>query len=129
MEFTPLSLVYDVCIISALIVVAKVVRARIAVFQKLFIPTALIAGFLGVILGKYGFDVLPLSDQASNYAGILIAVLFATMYLGKREKSGFREMFKSVGDTFLLNSAAEIMQYGLALVIGAFLFAFGRLFC
>ena len=59
MEFTPLSLVYDVCIISALIVVAKVVRARIAVFQKLFIPTALIAGFLGVILGKYGFDVLP----------------------------------------------------------------------
>lgn len=45
MEFTPLSLVYDVCIISALIVVAKVVRARIAVFQNLFIPTALIAGF------------------------------------------------------------------------------------
>lgn len=124
MEFTPLSLVYDVCIISALIVVAKIIRARIAIFQNLFIPTALIAGFLGVILGKYGFNVLPLSDQASNYAGILIAVLFATMYLGKREKSGFREMFKSVGDTFLLNSAAEIMQYGLALVIGAFLFAF-----
>lgn len=55
MEFTPLSLVYDVCIISALIVVAKVIRARVALFQNLFIPTALIAGFLGVILGKYGF--------------------------------------------------------------------------
>lgn len=47
MEFTPLSLVYDVCIISALIVVAKVIRARVALFQNLFIPTALIAGFFG----------------------------------------------------------------------------------
>ena len=70
MEFTPLSLVYDVCIISALIVVAKVIRARVPFFQNFFIPTALIAGFLGVILGKYGLNVLPLSDQASNYAGI-----------------------------------------------------------
>ena len=124
MEFTPLSLLYDVCIISALIVVAKIIRAKVTLLQNLYIPTALIAGFLGVILGKYGFDVLPLSDQAANYAGILIAVLFATMYLGKREKSSFKEMFKSVGDTFLLNGAAELLQYGIALVVGALLFSF-----
>ncbi|MEF2655712.1 MAG: hypothetical protein U0M72_04695 [Eggerthellaceae bacterium] len=124
MDFTPLALLYDVCIISALIVVAKIIRARVSFFQNLFIPTALIAGFLGVILGKYGLNVLPLSSQASSYAGILIAVLFATMYLGKRDKAGFREMFKRVGDTFLLNGAAEIMQYGIALVLGGLLFAF-----
>lgn len=121
MNYTAIDMLYDICIISALIFVAKIIRTKITLLQKLFIPSALIAGFLGIVLGGDGFNVLPLSSQASSYAGILIAVLFATMYLGRREKARFGEMFKRVGDTFLLNGAAEIMQYGVALVLGGML--------
>ena len=121
MDFSALSLAYDICIMSALIVVAKIARTKIKIFQDWYIPTALLAGIMGVVLGPYGFALLPFSSQASSYAGILIVVLFATMYLGKNEKASFKEMFKRVGDSFLLNGAAELFQYGIALVLGTVL--------
>lgn len=45
MEFTPLSLVYDVCIISALIVVAKVIRARVSFFSEFLYSNGAYSGF------------------------------------------------------------------------------------
>ena len=123
MNFSPIDLTYDLCIASALMVAAKIIRLKIKLFQDFFIPTALIAGFLGVILGKYGFNLVHFSSQASSYASILIAVLFATMYLGKQEKVKFSKMIKQVGDTFLINSAAEITQFALALLVGGGLLA------
>lgn len=118
MEYTPIVLLYDVCIMSLLIFIAKIIRTKVKIFQNLYIPTALIAGFLGIIGGPFGLGILPFSSQASSYSGILIAVLFATMYLGRQEKASFKEMLNGVGDTFLLNSAAEIGQYGIALLCG-----------
>lgn len=118
MEFSAVILLYDVCLMSFLIFIAKIIRTKIRVFQDLYIPTALIAGFLGVIGGPYGFDILPFSSSASSYSGILIAVLFATMYLGRHEKASFKTMINGVGDTFLLNTASEIGQYGITLLFG-----------
>lgn len=118
MDFSALDLTYDVCIISLLMLIAKLVRIRMRPLQNLFIPTALIAGFFGVLLGSHGLGVLTLSSQASSYAGILITVLFATMYLGKQSGAKFSTMMRNVGDTFLLNSAAEILQFGIALLVG-----------
>lgn len=121
MEFTPLAMLYDICLMSLLIFISKIIRIKVKLFQKLYIPTALIAGFLGIIGGKYGLNIIPFSEKASSYSGILIAVLFATMYLGRREKSSFKKMIQGVGDSFLLNSAAEIGQYGIAILVGFYL--------
>ena len=126
MEFTPVTLLYDICLMSLLIFIAKVIRTKIKLFQNLYIPTALIAGFLGVAGGPFGLDILPLSSQASSYSGILIAVLFATMYLGRQEKASFKKMLDGVGDTFFLNTASEIGQYGVAILFG--IFVLGALF-
>ena len=123
MEFSALDLTFDVCIMSALLVLGKIIRTRIPLLQNLFIPSALIAGFIGIILGPFCLNWVPLSSQASSYAGILIAVLFATMYLGRRSEGSFKDMFRRVGDTFMLNGAAEILQYGVALVLGGILIA------
>lgn len=97
----------------------KIHRTRVPLLQNLFIPSALIAGFIGIILGPFCLNWVPLSSQASSYAGILIAVLFATLYLGRRSQGSFKEMFRQVGDTFMLNGAAEILQYGIALILAA----------
>ena len=120
MEFTPVTLLYDICLMSFLIFIAKIIRTKIKLFQRLYIPTALIAGFLGVLGGPFGLNILPFSSQASSYSGILIAVLFATMYLGRQEKASFKEMLDGVGDTFFLNTASEIGQYGVAILFGVF---------
>lgn len=126
MEFTPVALLYDVCLMSLLIFVSKIIRTKVKFLQNLYIPTALIAGFLGILGGRFGLNILPFSGSASSYSGILIAVLFATMYLGRTEKASFKAMLNGVGDTFLLNAAAEIGQYGVAILSG--IFVIGLLF-
>ena len=118
MEIHAINILYDFCIMSALLFVSKLIRAKVRFIQKLYIPSALIAGFLGLFLGKQFLNILPFSDEISSYAGILIAVLFATMFLGKKEKSSFKSMINSVGDTFLVNAFAEVFQYGIFIVIG-----------
>ena len=47
MEFSALNLLYDIAWMSALMLIAKVIRSKISFIQKLYIPSALIAGFMG----------------------------------------------------------------------------------
>lgn len=118
MEFGIVNAVYDFCIMSALIFVAKIIRTKVKLVQKLYIPTALIAGFLGLFLGKQFLGVIPFSAEVSNYPGILIAVLFGSMFLGNKGKKSFKNMMSNVGDTFLVNAASEIAQFGIFIVLG-----------
>lgn len=118
MELHAVDLLYDFAIMSALILVAKIIRVKIKAIQNFYIPTALIAGFLGLFLGKQFLNVLPFSEEIGNYSGILIAVLFGSMFLGSKGKASFKSMLGSVGDTFLINGAAEIGQYGVFVLIG-----------
>lgn len=121
MTFSLTSLVYDICIMSALMLMSKVLRTKIKIFQKLYIPTALIAGFLGLFLGKQFMNILPFSGEISSYPGVLIALLFGSMFLGNKEKKSFKKMISNVGDTFFVNAASEISQFGVFLIVGALL--------
>lgn len=122
MEIGITSIVYDFCMISVLLLVAKIIRTKVKIFQILYIPTALIAGFLGLFLGKQFLNILPFSTEISNYPSVLIAVLFATMFLGNKGKKTFKSMINNVGDTFLVNAASEIAQFGVFIVLGALVF-------
>ena len=86
--FTPWTLFVDVGIISALLLIGKLMRTQIKLVQKLFIPPSLLAGFIGLILGPYGFDLLPLSNQTGTYAGILIAFIFGALPLTSQKAQG-----------------------------------------
>lgn len=118
MEFHVLNALYDLCMMSVLLFVGKVIRAKVRFVQKLYIPSALIAGFLGLFLGKQFLDILPFSNEISSYSGILIVVLFGSMFLGSKKKVSFSSMFKNVGDTFLVNGSSEIFQFALFILIG-----------
>ena len=48
------TVLFDFCIISALLFVSKIIRTKVRFVQKLYIPTALLAGFLGLALGQQG---------------------------------------------------------------------------
>lgn len=101
MEFSALNLLYDIAWMSALM---------------------LIAGFMGLLAGKQFLNVIPFSSEISNYAGILIAFVFGSMFIGNKAKVSFRRMFSSVGDSFLINAAAEIAQFGLFILLGIVVF-------
>lgn len=122
MEFSALSLLYDVAWMSALMLIAKVIRSKVRFIQKLYIPSALIAGFMGLFAGKQFLNIIPFSSEISNYAGILIAFVFGSMFIGNKTKVSFKQMFNSVGDSFLVNAAAEITQFGLFILIGIAVF-------
>lgn len=118
MTFSVTSLLYDVACMSALLFVAKIIRSKVRFIQKLYIPSALIAGFLGLFLGKQFLNVLPFSNEIGSYAGILIAFVFGSMFIGTKTKVSFKSMFSSVGDCFLVNAAAEIAQFAFFALLG-----------
>lgn len=71
----------DFAIASLFILVGQFLRAKIKFFQEFFIPSSLIAGFMGLLLGKQFLNVLPFSEGASSYAGMLIIIVFTVVGL------------------------------------------------
>src|SRR5574344_2356942 len=87
-DFTPWSLLIDVGIISGLLLLGKLIRARVGVIQRLLIPPSLIAGFCGLIFGPEILGWLPLSSNMGTYASVLIALVFSTLPLTSRRAKG-----------------------------------------
>ena len=108
----------DFCIMAACFVVAKIIRTQCQLLQRLYIPTAVIAGFIAFFLQHfYG----AFGNGMASYPGILIAVLFCTMALGRESKRIGKSDFKRIYQTFFVNTAAEISQFGFFMVIGVVL--------
>jgi ESS family glutamate:Na+ symporter len=77
--FTPWTMVIDLGIISALILVGKYIRVKLNIVQKFLIPPSVLAGVIGLVLGPEVLGWLPLSGNLGTYAGILIAFVFASL--------------------------------------------------
>lgn len=78
-DFTPWTVFTDVGIISLLLLSGKLLRVKVRVIQRLFIPPSLMAGFMGLAFGPGGLGWLPLSPHMGTYAGILIAFIFGCL--------------------------------------------------
>ncbi len=82
----------DFGIISTLILGSHLLRNRIKLLQNTYVPTAIIAGLLGLIFGPQFLDIIPFSIDASGaynintYPSFLVVLLFATLFLGKRKR-------------------------------------------
>lgn len=108
----------DFAIMSLLLVVAQFIRAHVKVIQKLLLPSSVVAGLIGLLTGPQFLGILPLSEHASSYSGVLIVILFASLFIGTESKGSFKKTMSEAGDTFLLNSAVYFGQYGFALLLG-----------
>lgn len=76
---TPTEALMDFTIASILILIGQLARAKIKPIQEFFVPASLIAGMLGLICGKHFLNILPFSQAAGSYAGMLIIVIFAAV--------------------------------------------------
>lgn len=115
--FTPWTLFVDFGLISVLLLVGKLIRVKVRLIQKLFIPPSLIAGFLGLALGKSGFGLLPLSDHIGTYAGILIALVFGSLPLSspQRKEKGLSER---IGSMWAFSQSGMLFQWGMCGLFG-----------
>lgn len=122
MTFSALNLLYDVAWMSGLLLIAKVIRSKVRFIQKLYIPAALIAGFIGLFGGNQFLNIISFSSEISNYSSILITFVFGSMFIGNKTKVSFKNMISSVGDCFFVNAAAEIAQFGFFILLGISVF-------
>ncbi len=121
MSYGPYEVMMDFGVMSILLVVAQMIKSKVKILQDLYLPASLIAGLMGIFLGKDFLNVLPFSAKIGSYAYLLSCVLFAALFIGNKEKIKMKEIWNNVGDTFALNSAMEMGQYGFSIVVGTLL--------
>lgn len=109
----------DFYIISLLLFISQYIRNKIAFLQNYYIPSSLIAGFLALILGEQFLNIISLSKSASGYPYMLVCILFSGIFLGKSNNIKIKEIFNKVGDTFFINTAGEIISFGISCFLGA----------
>lgn len=117
MNFTPWTPLIDVGLISALLLLGKLVRAKVKFVQRLFIPPSLLAGFAGLILGPELLGWLPLSSFTSTYASILIALVFSALpFTSTRRKT--RGSGDGVGKMWAFSQGGMLLQWALGGLLG-----------
>ena len=113
--FTPWTLFVDIGIISLLLLIGKWMRVKISWIQRLFIPPSLLAGFIGLAFGPFGFDILPLSNQTGTYAGILIAFIFGALPLTSQKSNGNTS---EIGRMWVYSQAGMLLQWAFGGLLG-----------
>jgi glutamate:Na+ symporter, ESS family len=111
-------LLLDAGWMGLLLLAGQWVRARSRLAQALCLPSAVIAGLLGLLLGPQVAGVLPLSAGAAEYAWLLVIVLFASLPFSSPPVRSPREVLRRAGGTFCFNLGAEIALFGAAMVVG-----------
>jgi len=121
MEYTPYTLLVDIGLISALLLIGKLIRAYTRPVQSLLIPSSITAGILGLIFGPAVLGWLPFSDQLGTYSTILIAVVFGAMPYSM-EFSG--RVLKGARAMWSFSTGMYVLQWGAAVLFGLIVLSF-----
>lgn len=87
----------DFAFLSVLLIIGFILRKKIKIFQMALIPSAIIAGVIGMLLGPDWLGqispiYIPFTDSLSQWAGVLVCVVGSTLLLGvdlgKTSRSG-----------------------------------------
>ncbi|MDR3258406.1 MAG: sodium:glutamate symporter [Fusobacteriaceae bacterium] len=106
----------DFSIMAVLLVIGQILRAKIKLFQKILIPSALIGGFIALAFGPKGLGYIPLSGTFGTYASILIVIVFAATPIGDRPN---KEALSGtvIGGMFFNITGIAVLQYAVGLIV------------
>lgn len=106
----------DFAIASLFIMIGQLIRAKVKVVQKFFVPASMIAGFIALALGSQGLNILPFSEAIGSYAGVLIIVIFAAVGINgfSFSKNDFKAEVDRIGSYFSYKVLAQAIQFSLA---------------
>lgn len=114
-------LLFSLSALSILLLAGIWLRLKIRFLKRLFMPAALIAGFLGLLLGQHGVGLLSpdLVDSWSLFPELLINVVFAPMLIGVKIPN-LKRVFNSVGPQIFSAYLASFLQFSIPLLLSAF---------
>ena len=111
------------CFLSVLLVLGKALRTSCSVFQKLYLPSSVIGGLIGLIIISIFHKYIPTEwvNMTKKLPGFLINVIFATLFLGLATPK-FKEIFKIALPQICLGQIMAWGQYVLGLGLSGLLF-------
>jgi ESS family glutamate:Na+ symporter len=70
--------------LSVLLVAGKILRVQIPLLQRLYLPSSIVGGILGLIIISSYRSHIPdaVVSEMSSMPGFLINIIFATLFLG-----------------------------------------------
>lgn len=109
-------------LLSVLLLLGVFLRAKVKLFQKLYLPACVIGGFIGLILGPNGFSLLPISEDMMSVASALPSILFIPVIAALPVCSGKMNFRSLKGQKAPLICGAVIclgfvLQYALGLLV------------
>lgn len=120
---TAWTLLVDFGLISVLLMLGKLVRAKVKFIQRLFLPPSLIAGFAALLLGPEVAGWLPI-DPAScgTYSAVLIALVFGCIPLTSSRSA--TKGNSGVGRMWAYSNAGMLLQWAIGGALGLCCFKF-----
>ena len=117
----------SIIVLALILALARFIKRGSGVLQKFFIPSALVAGVLGLILGPQVLDTVPkeITSYWAEWPKYLITVVFAGLFLGK-VIPGRKEIWRISGPMIAFGNTLAWGQYVLG--IAATLFFLGPVF-
>ncbi|MEL7646887.1 MAG: sodium/glutamate symporter [Sedimentibacter sp.] len=121
MQMSFWTVILDFGLMSGLILIGQLLRAKIKFIQQLYLPASLIAGFIGLVFGPNGLKLIPFSTFFGSYSGVLIVLVFATLPIGQ-EKVDLKESKEGIGNMWGYSLLTYVGQYLFALLLGIIIF-------
>lgn len=114
----------DFAIASALILVGQLMRAYLKPIQELFVPSSMLAGILGFLLGPQVLKLLPFSGSQGSYAGFLAIIVFTVIGLNGFEHASSgrsKEVVRRIISFQLFRNVGYFMQFGIPIAVGIYI--------
>ena len=110
--------VWDIMVVSLFLGLATYLKRSLRIFERFFIPNAIIAGFIGLLLGP---QVLNLVGFNADHLGNIVYHLMSVGFISLALKDRSREKNKDVINTgfFIVNGYVlqGIVGFGLSLLL------------
>ncbi len=110
----------DLAIAGLLLIIAKILRVHLPLLQRMYVPSAVLAGLLGLLLGPAVLDLLPWTDTFTANASLLTAALFSALGLATDVPSP-KVVAQRAGSLWAFNQIASVSQWLFAGLFGLLL--------
>jgi|AntRauTorcE11897_2_1112592.scaffolds.fasta_scaffold00001_540 ESS family glutamate:Na+ symporter len=124
---------FSILLIATFLIIGKVIRVKFSIFSKFYLPSSLIAGTLLLLIGpevlgqiftnieplshmQYGLLTGSIMDVISSLPGLLITVIFASLFLGKNIPS-IKKIWHMAGPQISYGQIISWGQYVLGLLV------------
>lgn len=106
--------VMDFAFASLLIFIGQLLRAKVSLVQKSFMPAGMIGGFMGLFLGKQFLNIIPFSGEIGSYAWLLVVLIFASVGIAGIKMN--KTEGERIGSYFFYRFAVFFLQFCIPII-------------